>query len=77
MILSEKQTSKYSPRVNAVRNHPSREIVWKSLIERNYKNRTPWLSVHKAALVSRIKIPYAFVKKPRKATALLHFLTSA
>ena len=35
------------------------------------------LSVHKEVLVSRIKISYAFVKKPRKATALLHFLTSA
>ena len=34
-------------------------------------------SVHKEVFVSRIKISYAFVKKPRKATALLHFLTSA
>lgn len=32
------------------------------------------LSVHKEVLVSRIKISYAFVKKPRKATALASFL---
>ena len=37
----------------------------------------PWLSVHKEVLVSRIKIPYAFLKKPHKATALHHFLASA
>ena len=36
-----------------------------------------WLSIHKDVLVSRIKIRYAFAEKPRKATALLHFLASA
>ena len=36
-----------------------------------------WLSVHKEVLVSRIKTHYAFAKKPRKATALPHFLASA
>ena len=35
------------------------------------------LSVHKEVLVSRIKIPYAFAKKPRKATVLHHFSASA
>ena len=36
-----------------------------------------WLSVNKEVLVSRIKIHYAFAKKPRKATALHHLLASA
>nr|DAL63344.1 MAG TPA_asm: hypothetical protein [Caudoviricetes sp.] len=47
------------------------------LIEYHLKILSWWLSVHKKVSGSRIKISYAFVKKPRKATVLLRFLTSA